>query len=222
MPPCGARPARDPRRHVRPSQRGPPARRLSAVLRPRRGRHAVGRRRQRLCRLHVRLRPDGAGLRQPRGRGRRRCAARAGRRADRAVASGWSSWPRSWSAWWRMPTGRCSSKNGTDATTLCVVIARAATQKRKILVARGAYHGSAPWCTPHPDRHDRRGPRRNWCTTTTTTSPACRPRSPSAERRHRRRHRLGLQARLRPGPGAADTRFRRSACARSATRPARR
>lgn len=41
-------------------------------------------------------------------------------------------------------------RNGTDATTLCVVIARAATQKRKILVARGAYHGSAPWCTPHP------------------------------------------------------------------------
>ncbi|HSH99217.1 MAG TPA: aminotransferase class III-fold pyridoxal phosphate-dependent enzyme, partial [Reyranella sp.] len=42
-------------------------------------------------------------------------------------------------------------RNGTDATTLCVVVARAATQKRKILVARGAYHGSAPWCTPHPN-----------------------------------------------------------------------
>ena len=42
-------------------------------------------------------------------------------------------------------------RNGTDATTLCVVIARAATQKRKIMVARGAYHGSAPWCTPHPN-----------------------------------------------------------------------
>lgn len=41
-------------------------------------------------------------------------------------------------------------RNGTDATTLCVVIARAATKKRKILVARGAYHGSAPWCTPNP------------------------------------------------------------------------
>jgi glutamate-1-semialdehyde 2,1-aminomutase len=42
-------------------------------------------------------------------------------------------------------------RNGTDATTLCVVIARAATAKRKILAARGAYHGSAPWCTPHPN-----------------------------------------------------------------------
>jgi len=42
-------------------------------------------------------------------------------------------------------------RNGTDATTLCVVIARAATKKRKIMVARGAYHGSAPWCTPHPN-----------------------------------------------------------------------
>jgi glutamate-1-semialdehyde 2,1-aminomutase len=42
-------------------------------------------------------------------------------------------------------------RNGTDATTLCVVIARAATKKRKIMAARGAYHGSAPWCTPHPN-----------------------------------------------------------------------
>jgi glutamate-1-semialdehyde 2,1-aminomutase len=42
-------------------------------------------------------------------------------------------------------------RNGTDATTLCVVIARAATKKRKIMVAHGAYHGSAPWCTPHPN-----------------------------------------------------------------------
>jgi glutamate-1-semialdehyde 2,1-aminomutase len=40
-------------------------------------------------------------------------------------------------------------KNGTDATTLCCTIARAATGKRKILVAKGAYHGAAPWCTPN-------------------------------------------------------------------------
>lgn len=40
------------------------------------------------------------------------------------------------------------AKNGTDATTMCVTIARAATGKRKVLVARGAYHGAAPWCTP--------------------------------------------------------------------------
>lgn len=39
-------------------------------------------------------------------------------------------------------------KNGTDATTLCVTIARAHTQRRKILVARGAYHGAVPWCSP--------------------------------------------------------------------------
>jgi glutamate-1-semialdehyde 2,1-aminomutase len=42
------------------------------------------------------------------------------------------------------------SKNGTDATTQCVTIARAATGKRKILVAHGAYHGAVPWCTPGP------------------------------------------------------------------------
>ena len=39
-------------------------------------------------------------------------------------------------------------KNGTDATTACVTIARAATKRRKILVARGAYHGAVPWCSP--------------------------------------------------------------------------
>jgi glutamate-1-semialdehyde 2,1-aminomutase len=39
-------------------------------------------------------------------------------------------------------------KNGTDATTLCLSLARAETGRRKILVARGAYHGAAPWCTP--------------------------------------------------------------------------
>lgn len=40
------------------------------------------------------------------------------------------------------------AKNGTDATTTCVTIARAGTGRRKVLVARGAYHGAAPWCTP--------------------------------------------------------------------------
>lgn len=40
------------------------------------------------------------------------------------------------------------AKNGTDATTQCVTIARAATGRRTILVARGSYHGAAPWCTP--------------------------------------------------------------------------
>jgi len=40
------------------------------------------------------------------------------------------------------------SKNGTDATTACVTIARAGTGRRKVLIARGAYHGAIPWCTP--------------------------------------------------------------------------
>ena len=39
-------------------------------------------------------------------------------------------------------------KNGTDATTMAMTIARAHSGKRKILVAAGAYHGAAPWCTP--------------------------------------------------------------------------
>ncbi|WP_091771696.1 aminotransferase class III-fold pyridoxal phosphate-dependent enzyme [Blastococcus aurantiacus] len=42
------------------------------------------------------------------------------------------------------------AKNGTDATTACVSIARASTGRRKVLLARGAYHGAIPWCTPRP------------------------------------------------------------------------
>ncbi|MEM9573056.1 MAG: aminotransferase class III-fold pyridoxal phosphate-dependent enzyme [Pseudomonadota bacterium] len=41
-------------------------------------------------------------------------------------------------------------KNGTDATTMAKTVARAQTGKRIILVADGAYHGAAPWCTPLP------------------------------------------------------------------------
>jgi glutamate-1-semialdehyde 2,1-aminomutase len=40
-------------------------------------------------------------------------------------------------------------KNGTDATTMAMTIARAHAGKRKILVATKAYHGSAPWCNPY-------------------------------------------------------------------------
>ncbi|MCO5065720.1 MAG: aminotransferase class III-fold pyridoxal phosphate-dependent enzyme [Rhizobiaceae bacterium] len=39
-------------------------------------------------------------------------------------------------------------KNGTDATTVCLTVARAGTGRRKILVASGAYHGAIPWCSP--------------------------------------------------------------------------
>jgi glutamate-1-semialdehyde 2,1-aminomutase len=40
------------------------------------------------------------------------------------------------------------SKNGTDATTQALMVARAATGRTKVLMAHGAYHGSDPWCTP--------------------------------------------------------------------------
>jgi glutamate-1-semialdehyde 2,1-aminomutase len=42
------------------------------------------------------------------------------------------------------------AKNGTDATTASVTIARAATGRDVVLLARGSYHGAAPWCTPAP------------------------------------------------------------------------
>jgi len=39
-------------------------------------------------------------------------------------------------------------KNGTDATTTCVTIARSGTGRRKVIMAKGAYHGAVPWCSP--------------------------------------------------------------------------
>jgi glutamate-1-semialdehyde 2,1-aminomutase len=39
-------------------------------------------------------------------------------------------------------------KNGSDANSNALVIARAHTRRGKILVAKGAYHGSQPWNTP--------------------------------------------------------------------------
>ncbi len=40
-------------------------------------------------------------------------------------------------------------KNGCDATTTAITIARAGTGKKKILKARGSYHGAIPWCSPN-------------------------------------------------------------------------
>jgi glutamate-1-semialdehyde 2,1-aminomutase len=39
------------------------------------------------------------------------------------------------------------AKNGTDATTVAVMVARAATGRSRVLAAKGAYHGASPWFT---------------------------------------------------------------------------
>ena len=39
------------------------------------------------------------------------------------------------------------AKNGTDATTISLMVARAQTGRNKVLAAAGAYHGAAPWAT---------------------------------------------------------------------------
>lgn len=41
-------------------------------------------------------------------------------------------------------------KNGTDATTMALMTARAHRGRPKILAATGAYHGATMWCTPMP------------------------------------------------------------------------
>jgi glutamate-1-semialdehyde 2,1-aminomutase len=40
------------------------------------------------------------------------------------------------------------AKNGTDATTAALTVARAHTGRRRVLVAAGSHHGAAPWCSP--------------------------------------------------------------------------
>jgi glutamate-1-semialdehyde 2,1-aminomutase len=47
-----------------------------------------------------------------------------------------------WSAW------AVFAKNGSDVCTWATEVARAATGRRKILTAEGAYHGTHAWCSP--------------------------------------------------------------------------
>ncbi|MEM9738289.1 MAG: aminotransferase class III-fold pyridoxal phosphate-dependent enzyme [Pseudomonadota bacterium] len=41
-------------------------------------------------------------------------------------------------------------KNGTDASSMALLTARGHRGRRKVIFAKGAYHGAAPWCTPLP------------------------------------------------------------------------
>jgi len=41
-------------------------------------------------------------------------------------------------------------KNGSDATTMALMTARAHTGRNGVVRARGAYHGSQPWANPRP------------------------------------------------------------------------
>jgi len=50
-----------------------------------------------------------------------------------------------WAAW------TVFAKNGSDVCTWATEVARAATGRRKVLAARGAYHGAHAWCTPIPE-----------------------------------------------------------------------
>lgn len=41
-------------------------------------------------------------------------------------------------------------KNGSDATTIALMAARAQTKRTSIVRATGAYHGAQPWANPRP------------------------------------------------------------------------
>jgi glutamate-1-semialdehyde 2,1-aminomutase len=49
-----------------------------------------------------------------------------------------------WAAW------AVFGKNGSDATSWSIAVARVQTGRSKVMMAEGAYHGSHPWCTPNP------------------------------------------------------------------------
>ncbi len=46
---------------------------------------------------------------------------------------------------WAMPC-----KNGADATLMALMVARAHTRRKTVILAKGAYHGAAPWCALRP------------------------------------------------------------------------
>lgn len=41
-------------------------------------------------------------------------------------------------------------KNGSDANTMATMVARKHTGRHTLVIAKGAYHGAAPWSTPFP------------------------------------------------------------------------
>jgi glutamate-1-semialdehyde 2,1-aminomutase len=41
-------------------------------------------------------------------------------------------------------------KNGGDATQIALMVARAHTHRSTVVLAKGAYHGAAPWCATRP------------------------------------------------------------------------
>ncbi|WP_256862597.1 aminotransferase class III-fold pyridoxal phosphate-dependent enzyme [Microbispora sp. GKU 823] len=112
------------------------------------------------------------------------------------------------------------SKNGTDATTQALMVARAATGRTKALVAHGAYHGATPGARPAcPESPPTSGRTRS--SSPTTTSPAPSRRGPGGRRR-RRHPGHPVQARLVRGPGARRRGVRPGACGRWPTGSARR
>ena len=41
-------------------------------------------------------------------------------------------------------------KNGSDATLMALMTARTHTRRATVILAKGAYHGAAPWCAQRP------------------------------------------------------------------------
>lgn len=200
------RAAAHPGRHVGASERRAAACRLSAILQTGRRRDPLGCRWPALHRFHVRLGTQLPRLQTPRDRGRRGrpgCGWRLPERAGEALvelaelftsmipATDWVQF----------------QKNGTDATTTCLTIARAATGRKRCW-SHAAPIGAVPWCSPSvlgvtaEDRAD-------LVPYDFNDLDSVRLAAESA-RRHRSRHEIvGIQTRLWQGSAAAQRRIRR-------------
>ena len=194
--------------------------RLPAVLRPRRGLPGVGRRRQRVPRLHVRLGARRARPPAPRRRG--------GRRA------------RSWTP----ATASTAPSPVMVELAELLVEHRPARRLGDVLQERhrrhdglrddrprghrhgarcssrsGAYHGAAPWCTPRPSGVHARGPRAPGPLRVQRRRQRSRPRSPRRGDDLAGDHRLAVPPRRSPAtrswPTAEFARGVRAACDRA-------
>ena len=160
------------------SPRDARARRVSLLLRARRRRAHLGRRRQRVHRPHVLVRADRPRPQPPAGRRGGAPAGGDGQLLQRPRRRCGSSWPSGWSSSRRGPAWAVFAKNGSDVCTWATQVARAATGRRKVLAAEGAYHGTHRLVHAAPRRHDARGSRPRRRTSATTTSRASTRRSP--------------------------------------------
>ena len=94
------------------------------------------------------------------------------------------------------------AKNGTDATSLCLAVARAATGRDAVVMARGAYHGWAAWSNLRPIGMPAAGPGERLLLHLQRPGQRAAGGGRGRGGQRRRGVRLAVPPRRRPRPGA--------------------